>query len=207
MRETSWSEDISREKIQTAFLEVLGHVCRNIERKRGFAHAWPRADQHKVAVAEPHKRAVQSGKAGRRSFERAFVLGDEFQILIDARKDIADFFKIFGLAPFGDLKDPLLGRVEHMLDLSDLGIGFAGDFLAGLNQTAQRAFVFDDLGVIDDVCGCGNRFCNEADILRAARLVIDAVPSKRVDQRDGSISRFCLYSSFMVSKMLWCSSR
>ncbi|MNK77052.1 hypothetical protein D3C87_966390 [compost metagenome] len=60
-------------------------------------------------------------------------------------------------ALLGDLEDDLLGLVERVLDLALLVEGQFDDLGTARDQRSQRAFFFDDLGVVLDVGSRRNR--------------------------------------------------
>ena len=92
--------------------------------------------------------------------------------------------EVLGVSPLGNGENFVFRRVD------DLGYGILlavrrlSDIPAGVDELTQNALFLDDLGVVLDIEGAGHCLADGADIVLAARLIVNAFFDKHIDEGD-----------------------
>ena len=119
----------------------LGRVERDIERKRGLAHAGTRRNQNQVGFIQAGQRGVQRMEARGHTRDITVRLGTLVQFGIQIGNNLAEFGQAFDFAPLPDAVNALLSK------LRDAGCFAAGlqrvllDFATRIRKLAQQTLV------------------------------------------------------------------
>ncbi len=164
-------EDRNRLLLAWKHRDVLGDV----ERQRGFAHGWPRGQDHQFAFMQAAGHFVQLEKAGAQSLDAFARVEEGIDAAVEFLEDALGTGKsVFG-AGVAELQQTFLGAGQDLV-----GLFFADDTavdqpLRRENDAPQNGLVLDDANIAFQVRQRGQAFVERdqvADAIDGFELVL-----------------------------------
>ena len=131
----------------------LRGVQREVQRKRGFANARPRRQDHQIRLLEPTQQLVELGKTGGHAHDIALVPVEVVDAIDHVVHDLPNGHQIAADAALRDAEDELLGPVDHLIDVVGFLVGQRRDLACGADQPAEHGRPLDDVRIMLDVDG------------------------------------------------------
>ena len=162
----------------------FGCRCGNVHGKRGLSHTRAGAHKHKVAFAHAHKHAVKSGKSGLHALHFFLVHAQLLKVVVYLYKRFFYMYEVLVFFLLGNGVNFAFRHLHQALHIFFLGICSLRHLFARGDKRAQHRFVADDVGIVAHVGRRGHGFAYKADVLLAARLVVNALVHKLVHKGD-----------------------